>query len=85
MGRSADSKKVQRLVRFGGGEPAWLDCAQRKLGTGPQRPQLTGLAPGHGVTAYLMGGDGVPTTERSAAEVAPAGREAVARGRRGTT
>ncbi|MCP2263936.1 Luciferase-like monooxygenase [Promicromonospora thailandica] len=43
--------------------------------------QLAGLALEHGVTAYLIGGDDVATTERFAAEVVPAVREVVARER----
>ena len=43
--------------------------------------QLAGLALEHGVTAYLIGGDDVATTERFAAEVAPAVRDVVARER----
>jgi alkanesulfonate monooxygenase SsuD/methylene tetrahydromethanopterin reductase-like flavin-dependent oxidoreductase (luciferase family) len=43
--------------------------------------QLTDLALTHGVTAVLIGGDDSATTERFAAEVAPAVRELVARER----
>jgi alkanesulfonate monooxygenase SsuD/methylene tetrahydromethanopterin reductase-like flavin-dependent oxidoreductase (luciferase family) len=43
--------------------------------------QLSGLALEHGVTAYLIGGDDLATTERFAAEVAPAVRDLVARER----
>lgn len=44
--------------------------------------QLTDLVLNHGVTAFLIGGDDVATTERFAADVAPAVRELVAKERR---
>lgn len=47
--------------------------------------QLTGLALEHGITAYLIGGDDIATTERFAAEVAPAVRAAVTRERGGAS
>lgn len=79
-GRSpADVRRLLNLmhVRFaptGGGlldgPPAqWVD-------------QLTGLTLTHGITAFLIGGDDPVATERFAAEVAPAVREAVATERR---
>jgi alkanesulfonate monooxygenase SsuD/methylene tetrahydromethanopterin reductase-like flavin-dependent oxidoreductase (luciferase family) len=43
--------------------------------------QLAGMALDHGITAFLIGGDDVTTTERFAAEVAPAVREIVGRER----
>jgi len=43
--------------------------------------QLASLALEHGESAFLIGGDDLPTIERFAAEVAPAVREAVARER----
>jgi alkanesulfonate monooxygenase SsuD/methylene tetrahydromethanopterin reductase-like flavin-dependent oxidoreductase (luciferase family) len=43
--------------------------------------QLTALALEHGISAFLIGGDDLDLTEKFAAEVAPAVREAVAKGR----
>jgi hypothetical protein len=43
--------------------------------------QLAGLTLTHGITAFLIGGDDRAVTERFAAEVAPAVREAVERER----
>lgn len=43
--------------------------------------QLADLVLTHGITAFLIGGDDHETTERFAAEVAPAVRDLVARER----
>jgi alkanesulfonate monooxygenase SsuD/methylene tetrahydromethanopterin reductase-like flavin-dependent oxidoreductase (luciferase family) len=52
--------------------------------TGPPKEwvsRLTSLVLEHGITAFLIGGDDLGTTEKFSAEVAPAVREAVAAGR----
>lgn len=72
---------VRRLVNFmrvqfsgtgrgilDGPPDAWVD-------------QIADMALNHGVSAFLIGGDDVTTTERFAAEVVPAARELVARER----
>lgn len=78
-GRSPEA--VRRLMNFMDVE---LGGPGRGLLRGPVEQwvdQLTDLALAHGVSAFLIGGDDPVTTERLAAEVAPAVREAVARAR----
>ncbi|UMG93977.1 LLM class flavin-dependent oxidoreductase [Nocardioides sp. TF02-7] len=78
-GRSpADVRRLLNVMNVDLGGPS------RGLLQGPAdqwTEQLTDLALTHGVTAVLIGGDDLTTTERFAAEVAPAVREAVARER----
>lgn len=74
-------REVRRLmnfmnVRFSTAGRGFLDGP-----VGQWVEQLSGLALEHGVTAYLIGGDDLATTERFAAEVAPAVREIVTRER----
>ena len=73
---------VRRLMNF---MNVRFSAAGRGMLDGPVDQwvkQLADLALEHGVTAYLIGGDDVATTERFASDVAPAVREIVARERR---
>lgn len=76
-------RDVRRLMNF---MNVRFSASGRGLLDGPVDQwveQLAGLALEHGVTAYLIGGDDLATTERFAAEVAPGVREIVARERGG--
>jgi alkanesulfonate monooxygenase SsuD/methylene tetrahydromethanopterin reductase-like flavin-dependent oxidoreductase (luciferase family) len=80
-GAGRSPKDVRRLMNF---MNVRFSPTGRGLLDGPVHrwvEQLSGLALEHGVTAYLIGGDDLATTERFAAEVAPAVRDIVARER----
>jgi alkanesulfonate monooxygenase SsuD/methylene tetrahydromethanopterin reductase-like flavin-dependent oxidoreductase (luciferase family) len=74
-------RDVRRLMNFMNVE---LGPSSRELLNGPPEQwvdQLTSLALTHGVSAFLIGGDDPTTTQRFAAEVAPAVRNLVQRER----
>jgi alkanesulfonate monooxygenase SsuD/methylene tetrahydromethanopterin reductase-like flavin-dependent oxidoreductase (luciferase family) len=78
-GRSpSDVRRLMNFmnVRFGPSSGRLLDGPPQQWAD-----QLADLALTHGVTAFLIGGDDHATTERFAAEVAPAVRDAVGRER----
>jgi alkanesulfonate monooxygenase SsuD/methylene tetrahydromethanopterin reductase-like flavin-dependent oxidoreductase (luciferase family) len=82
-GRSPTS--VRRLMNF---MNVQFSASGRGLLQGPAASwveQLADLTLTHGITAFIIGGDDLATTERFAAEVAPAVRELVARERAART
>ncbi|MBB2948834.1 alkanesulfonate monooxygenase SsuD/methylene tetrahydromethanopterin reductase-like flavin-dependent oxidoreductase (luciferase family) [Actinoplanes lutulentus] len=64
----SDVRRLMNFMRAGEDSDQWAEY-------------LAGLALDHGISAFIVGGDDHATTERLAAEVAPAVRELVARER----